>query len=295
MIRKMLAVTLLLLCGIAFASEPALDPDESVPMASTYKVPIAVKLLDLVDRGQLSLDERIDIDHYSPGSGTLSRLLDDPGLSVSLLNLLEIMLLISDNTATDRILETVGGGTAVTERIQEMGVDGVRVDRTTTRLIGDYLGADDMPSAAGKSWDEYLEAIGDPSDESLEQSAAAFEKDPRDSSTPRGMATLLQKTWHGELLGDASTGLLIDIMERCETGEARLKGRLPDGTVVAHKTGTIDRTTNDVGVITLPGDAGHVIVAAFVKESDLPVPARERAIAEAARAAHDYFLFTGSR
>jgi beta-lactamase class A len=67
---------------------------------------------------------------------------------------------------------------------------------------------------------------------------------------------------------------------------------LPEGTVLAHKTGTIGQTTNDVGVITLPQDAGHVIVAAFVKESESPVPERERAIAEVARAAHDYFLFT---
>ena len=47
----------------------------------------------------------------------------------------------------------------------------------------------------------------------------------------------------------------------------------------------------DVGIITLPDGAGHVIVAAFVKKSDLPDVERERAIAEAARAAHDYFLF----
>jgi beta-lactamase class A len=94
------------------------------------------------------------------------------------------------------------------------------------------------------------------------------------------------------VLSEQSTALLIDIMERCQTGEARLKGMLPEGTVVAHKTGTIGRTTNDVGIITLPNDAGHVIVVAFVKESELDVSERERAIAEAARAAHDYFLFT---
>ena len=81
-------------------------------------------------------------------------------------------------------------------------------------------------------------------------------------------------------------------MTRCETGQGRLQGILPDGTVVAHKTGSIGGTTNDVGIITLPGDGGHVIVAAFIKESDLETPERERAIAEVARAAHDYFLFT---
>ena len=80
-------------------------------------------------------------------------------------------------------------------------------------------------------------------------------------------------------------------MERCESGERRLKGKLPEGTAVAHKTGTIGRTTNDVGIVTLPDGAGHVIVVAFVKESELDVPEREDAIAEVARAAHDYFLF----
>ena len=106
------------------------------------------------------------------------------------------------------------------------------------------------------------------------------------------MATLLAKVWGGGAMSATSSALLIDIMERCETGENRLKGLLPEGTVVAHKTGTIGRTTNDVGIITLPNNAGHVIMVAFVKDSDLEVPERERAIAEAARAAHDYFLFT---
>jgi len=56
-------------------------------------------------------------------------------------------------------------------------------------------------------------------------------------------------------LSEKSTELLLDIMERCETGAGRLKGLLPEGTVIAHKTGTIGGTTNDVGIITLPQDA----------------------------------------
>ena len=231
------------------------------------------------------------MEEYSPGSGALAKLLDDPGLSVSVLNLLEIMLLISDNTATDRLLDAVGGGEAVTNRMTALGVEGVRVDRPTIDLIGDWLGIDHMPSAAGKRWDDYMELVEDMPEVDREAAAQAFDKDPRDTSTPRGMAVLLEQIWNRDALGDSSSALLIDIMERCETGLNRLKGNLPDGTVVAHKTGTIGRTTNDVGLITLPGDAGHVIVVAFVKESELDVPDRERAIADAARAAHDYFLF----
>jgi beta-lactamase class A len=271
-----------------------LNPDVPFPMASTYKVPIAVELLTRIDAGDMSLDDRIDItvDAYSPGSGMLAKLLDDPGLSVSLLNLLEIMLLISDNTATDRLLEHVGGGEVVTARMQALGIEGVRVDRSTLRLIGDWLGIDDMPSASGRTWEDYEALVEDVDKAARDAAARAFEVDPRDTSTPRGMADVLGQVWRRDALSESSSALLIDIMERCETGLNRLKGRLPEGTVVAHKTGTIGRTANDVGIITLPGNAGHVIVVAFVKESDLDVPERERAIADVARAAHDYFLFT---
>jgi beta-lactamase class A len=271
-----------------------LNADEPFAMASTYKVPIAVELLTRVDAGEMSLEDRIDIgvEAYSPGSGMLAKLLDDPGLSVSLLNLLEIMLLISDNTATDRLLEHVGGGEVVTARMATLGVEGVRVDRSTLRLIGDWLGVEDMPSASGRTWEDYEALVDDIGKEARDAAARAFEADVRDTSTPRGMAELLGLVWNRDALSESSSALLIDIMERCETGLNRLKGRLPADTVVAHKTGTIGRATNDVGIVTLPGDAGHVIVVAFVKESDLAVPERELAIANVARAAHDYFLFT---
>ena len=271
-----------------------LNPDVPFPMASTYKVPVAVELLTRVDAGDLSLDDRIDIgvDAYSPGSGMLAKLLDDPGLSVSVHNLLEIMLLISDNTATDRLLEAVGGGEAVTARMRALGVEGVRVDRPTIRLIGDWLGVEDMPSASGRTWEDYQVLADATGDEARAEAARAFEADIRDTSTPRGMADLLGQVWTRKALSESSRALLVDIRGRWETGLNRLKGLLPEGTVVAHKTGTIGRTANDVGIVTLPGDAGHVIVVAFVKASELDEPARERAIAEVARAAHDYFLFT---
>ena len=82
--------------------EVYLNGDESFPMASTYKVPIAVQLLTLVDGGERSLEEMIEIEpaDLHPGSGTLSRLFNDPGVALSLHNLMELMLLISDNSAT---------------------------------------------------------------------------------------------------------------------------------------------------------------------------------------------------
>jgi beta-lactamase class A len=127
-----------------------------------------------------------------------------------------------------------------------------------------------------------------------EQQAArsAFYQDRRDTATPEGMARLLAKIWRGEALDAARTAQLLDIMLRCETGAARLKGLLPPEVAVRHKTGSLGvGVANDVGIIDLPGGAGHVVVAVFVKESSREVADQERTIAQIARAAYDYFTF----
>jgi beta-lactamase class A len=66
---------------------------------------------------------------------------------------------------------------------------------------------------------------------------------------------------------------------------------LPAGTEVAHKTGSLGGTTNDVGIVTLPEEGGHMAIAIFVKSSSQEVSLRERTIAEIARAAYDFFFF----
>ena len=80
-------------------------------------------------------------------------------------------------------------------------------------------------------------------------------------------------------------------MERVSTGQGRLKGMLPAGTTVAHKTGTIGGTTNDVGIVYLPENRGHVVTVVFVADSEVDIPTRERTIAQIARSVYDYFLF----
>ncbi len=107
------------------------------------------------------------------------------------------------------------------------------------------------------------------------------------------MGQLLTRIFRGAALSAASTQTIVGIMERCRTGQGRLIGRMPPGTVLAHKTGTIGGTVNDVGVITLPDDAGQVVIVVFVKKSDMPIADRERAIAEIARSVRDFYLFAG--
>jgi beta-lactamase class A len=114
--------------------------------------------------------------------------------------------------------------------------------------------------------------------------------DPRDTATPNDMTRLLVRLWKRDILTPESARVILDMMERCQTGKSRIKGLLPQGTDVAHKTGSLGGVANDIGFITLPGDAGHVAISVFTRSSNKPEEAAERAIAEIARTVYDYFV-----
>lgn len=263
------------------------------PMASTFKVAIAGALLAAVDDGRLSLEQMVSVapDAHIPSAIIADRFIH-PGVSLSLANLMELMLTQSDNTATDIVMELAGGPARVTEWVRAQGIENLRVDRDTGALLRDFFELPDGP---------FLEALteAEKADPQLVQKGAHpnphFYGDVRDTSTPEAMAGLLTRIFNGRALSPRSTELLIGMMQRCRTGEGRLKGRLPAGTEVAHKTGTIGGTLNDVGVISLPGDAGQLVVAVLIRESGRPFADREQAIAEIARTLRDYYLLADIR
>lgn len=266
------------------------NADQQYPMASTFKVPIAGTVLSQVDAGKLRLDQLVPIDpNMMVESEGLAETFHHPGVSVSVENLLELMLTVSDNTATDTLEKLVGGPAVVTQWVRSQGITGLRVDRDTAGMIRDFYGLPAGPSfpdslAAGLKANPNLEDKGDKPD-------PKFDADPRDTATPVAMAELLQRIYSGKALSPASTSLLRDVQQRNTTGKARIRARLPDGTVVAEKTGTIGGSVNNVGVITLPGDVGKLVVAVFVKKSSKPIEDRERVIADISRALYDYYLF----
>ena len=266
------------------------NADQQFPMASTFKVPIAGTVLSQVDKGRLKLDQLVPVDpNMMVDSEGLAETFHHPGVSVSLENLLELMLTVSDNTATDTLEKLVGGPAVVTQWVHGQGITGLRVDRDTAGMIRDFYGLPSGPSfpaslEAGLKANPDLETKGDKPD-------PAFDNDPRDTSTPSAMAGLLERIYTGKALSPSSTSLLREIQERNTTGKARIRARLPEGTIVAEKTGTIGGTVNNVGVITLPNGAGKLIVAVFIKKSSKPVEDRERIIADISRALYDYYLF----
>jgi len=278
----------------------SLNGAERFPMASVYKLPIALQVLRRVERGELKLSDTVKLSEHDfrPGVSPVIKEVKGKSLTVTITRLLDLMLGMSDNTASDILMRQAGGPEAITARLRELGIKGVDVNRSEAQMALDFWGVRQPPPES--EWTlalfDKLKAEVKPAER--EAAAAAAVSEMRDTSTPDAMAELLIKFHRGETLGTEGTERVLRIMKASPTGPARLKGLLPKGTVVAHKTGTIGSMTNDVGIIKLPGDGGHIAIAVFVKGSTKSVEERERVIAEIARAAYDHFTTpqpTGAR
>lgn len=266
--------------------EVAVHGGERFPMASTVKVAVAAYYLSEVDAGRRSLGKMISLDErMRSGSDGIGQLMPNPGVILSAGNLIELMLAVSDNTATDMLIADLGGTARVQQWLDSNRVAGIRIDRDIARLVLDNLG---LPMLPGKTAAQTLWA-SDPLGE-VERAAAVtkFDADPRDTATPLGFARFLARLDKGEILKPASRTLLFDVMARCRTGLDRIPGALPKGTATLHKTGTLAGISNDVGIVTLP-DKRRFAVAVFTR-GIAEGPARAKVIADATRAAYDAFV-----
>jgi beta-lactamase class A len=270
------------------------------PMASVFKLPVAVCLLTLVECRRLQLDQLIDVQpgDISPGSGMIQSLLFHPGLQLSIANLLELTLVISDNTASDVLLRVIGGPGAVTQFLHEHNLHAIRVDRFTKHLVADKYGLGEFAPPGDWSLERYRRRFAQLTAAELSAAAAAFSDDQRDSMTPAAMTDLLVQIATPGLLSARHRSVLLEIMQRCQTGAGAIKGMLPPETPVAHKTGTLaEVVANDVGIITLPDNTGQLTIAICVASPEAqsdPASACQRVIAHSARAVYDYYRFRSS-
>ena len=235
-----------------------LNGDGHFPMQSVYKAPIGMAVLHEVDAGRLSLDApvRVEVSDLVP-AGMHSPLRDahpKGDVSVPLRELLRLAVEESDGTASDVLLRLLGGKAKAQGYLSSLGIEGIRVETTEGEMGRDY-------QAQYRSWAMPIAAVD--------------------------WLTALQQ---GKDLRPASRTLLLGWMRTTKTFPTRLKGRLPAGTDVAHKTGSsgsrdgVSAATNDIGIITLP-DGRHLAVAGFLRDSKANDEARDAAIAKVARAA----------
>lgn len=270
-------------------TEVLLNADKTYPMASTYKVPILTEIFYQRAAGKLSLADRVEVTpaDVHPG-GTIALLLDGPGLQMSIYNLINLMMRVSDNSAADILINKVGAAN-VTARMRSLGLDSIRIDRTTLEMILDQEGLDyatygKLPISQLR---ERLDAVDS---QTAARANERFNKTEKDVAAPRQMNMLLEKIYRGEVVDRASSDEIIEFMNHSMIGQARIPASLPEGTRVVHKTGTISGSTNDTGIVFLPG-SGHLLITVFMKDAKAPAADRERVIADISKYAYDYFLF----
>lgn len=237
----------------------SLNPNEQFPMQSVYKLPIGLAVLHQVDKGKIKLDQTVKVekkDFVRQGQHSPIRDKNPNGVELSVEELLRLAVSESDGTASDVLLDLVGAETVV-KYLDEIGVKNIIVANSEKEI--------------GRDWETQY----------------------RNWATPEGAVELLralQERRGG--LSEQNQTLLLKFMTESPTGPKRLKGLLPKGTTVAHKTGTsgsrdgVTAATNDIGIIKLP-KGRHLAIAVFVSNSPADGKTREEVIAKIARAVWD--------
>jgi beta-lactamase class A len=267
----------------------SLRGSQPFPMASVYKLPIALELLTQVAEGRITLDRDVPLRPSDiRACCTLSRRHPRGGVTIAVHELLELMITESDNTSGDALMKLVGGPAAVDRRMKAWGFKGIHINRYEGDIAFEMVGVTNPPPVDEWTLEMQYRLISEVPPADVHAARLRYTRDPRDTSTPDEMAALLARLQRGSLLPRPFTALLLDLMARVKTGPQRLKGRLPPETVVAHKTGTTDVVVNDVGIITLPDKGGRLAMAVFVTNGPRGA-AMQYTIAQMAAAAYEAF------
>ena len=265
----------------------SINGDVKMPMMSVFKLALAVVALDTVDHGQLRLDQAIPIAE--------SELEPDQPIAVAWKNgdhappletVLQRMIQDSDNTAADKMVMLLGGAATVTARLRALGVAGIDVIEPEVE-IGARLSCPGVSAPAG-GWTHA--AVAECSEPPEAQAAAAAMREletSRNDATSDALVDLLARLDGGVMLSAPSRRWLLTTLSGTTTGPRRIKGMLPVGAVVGHKTGTaraggVSIATNDVGIVTAP-DGRRFAIAVLVAGSRAELSVQEDLIACIAR------------
>ena len=270
--------------------------DQFFPQQSVSKLWVAISVLDAADRGQLRLDEPITLrpeDQVVFNQPLRWTVLKQGSLTMPAETLMADALSLSDNMANDKLLWRVGGPDHVRAVLAQRGISGIRFGPGERLLQSHIAGLAWTPDLA--TGNRFAEARAKLPIGLRKNLLSAYIADPLDGATPAGIAAALGKLGQGQLLSPASTQVLLGIMQHSRSGPMRLKGGVPRGWTVYHKTGTgqelagVATGYNDVAVFQAP-DGTRYGVAVMIGETRLPIKARMemmQAVSRAVVAAHE--------
>jgi beta-lactamase class A len=243
----------------------AVNAERHFPMQSVFKFHIALTMLSEIDKGNFSLDQKIKIQKkdlvpeiYSPIREKYPK-----GTTLTIAEILKYMVSQSDNIGCDVLLRLLGG----------------------PQFVENYFLNNKFKDISIKINEEVMQNNWD----------LQFQN----WTTPKAANQVLASFYSNsqKLLSQKSHDFIWKIMRETSTGLDQLKGKLPEGTVVAHKTGWSGRNkttgitaaVNDIGVVFLP-NGQHFFISVFITDSKDDKPKNAKIIADIAKATWDYFL-----
>lgn len=240
-----------------------LNGEGHFPLQSVFKFHIALVMLSEIDKGKFSLDQKIKIEPkdilpnlYSPIAKKYPK-----GVTLTISQILEYTVAESDNVGCELLLKLLGG----------------------PKVVEDYFVKNSFTDISIKINEEVMQANWD----------LQFQN----WTTPKAATEVLASFYYNDkkLLSKKSYAFIWKIMKQTKTGPERLKGQLPNGTVVAHKTGTsgtnkagLTAAVNDIGIVFLP-NGKHFFISVFVTNSTENEKTNEKIIADIAKLAWDHF------
>jgi beta-lactamase class A len=278
--------------------------DELYPQQSVSKLWVAITALDAVDRGKVSLDDKVTLtkeDLTLFHQPIAAEVLKAGAYTTTLSDLLFRAITTSDNTANDKLMRAVGGPEAVRATIGAKHLGAIHFYDGERALQSRIAGLRWDPSySIGNAFFEARDALPEAT---RKQSFDRYVDDPYDGAAPAAIVNALARLKRGELLSPASTQQLLTIMSQTHTGPNRLKGGLAPGWTLNHKTGTgqvlgdAQAGYNDIGILTAP-DGRSYALAVMIKLTSVPLPVRMTLMNEVVRAViaqHDLqFPVTGT-
>ena len=249
--------------GIEKQDTLTINGSSHFPLQSVFKFPIALKVLHLVDQKKLSLDQKIYIPKSDLLPDTWSPLRDkypDGNVKIPLAEIIRFMVSESDNNACDILLRLVGGAKTVNDYIHELGIKNIAIRYNEEEMHREW-------NVQFYNW-----------------------------TTPVATTRLLKLFYDGKILSAKSYDFLWKVMCETSTGKERIKGQLPTGTLVAHKTGTsgtnaqgITAAINDIGIVRLP-NGNHFVISVYVSNSKENTQTNEKIISDISKLVWDYFV-----
>ena len=222
--------------------EIAINADEQMDTMSVIKIPLLVEAFRQIGEGKFKLEDRYTLKNADkrPGTGVI-RSFDD-GATLTVKDLLTLMIIVSDNTATDVMFSKVGGPPAVNALMQGYGLNSIRA------------------TGPSSDWFQALREAG---------SAVKFHnerKTPYGLSSPRDMGKLLEKIARGEAVSQQASDQMLDMM-RGQLYRTRLP-KYVSGFELPHKTGDfVPYVANDVGL--LINGQHKVVICVFTDKQDM--------------------------